>query len=380
MAAFSEKPYQSTDVSVVLPSLDPDSRLLAVVDGLLALGFSEIIIVNDGSGEKSLPYFEALRKYPQCRILTHPKNLGKGAALRTAFSWFLQHSGQRPGVVTVDGDGQHLPKDILACCEAMIHQPDHVILGCRDFSAAGVPIKSLMGNQITSFVFRVGCGIRLPDTQTGLRAIPASFLPFMLSVPGDRFDYETNMLLEMKQGGIPFQTVSIETVYDGDNHTTHFHAIRDSFQIYRRILKFMLSSGVASFIDEGAFFLLAAGSNLLWNRYSILLCTVIARAISSFVNFNANRKLVFQCGNSYTRTMARYYTLCVPQTLVSAGSVWLISRLLSHQAPWAVTLLKIVVDSILFFMSFRIQRDWVFQKASGSPKGKERLTEGRPQS
>lgn len=370
MSALSESPYPSTAVSVVLPSLDPDGRFLAVVDGLLALGFSEIIIVNDGSKDKSLPYFDFLRKYPQCHILTHPQNLGKGAALRTAFSWFLKHSAQRPGVVTVDGDGQHLPEDILACCDAMSQQPDHVILGCRDFSTAGVPLRSLIGNQITSYIFRIGCGIRLSDTQTGLRAIPAQYLPFMLRVPGDRFDYETNMLLEMKREAIPFQAVKIETVYDGDNHTSHFRAIRDSVRIYRRILKFMLSSGVASFVDEGTFFLLAAISNLFWNRYSILLCTVIARAISSFMNFNTNRRLVFHCVNSYTRTMVRYYALCVPQTLLSAGSVWLISHLLSNQAPWAVTLLKIVVDSALFFISFHIQRDWVFQKIPESQNEK----------
>lgn len=355
-----------TDITVIIPSLNPNNRIVELVKDLVKIGYKEIIIVNDGSTGDSINIFNLLETFPQCTILNHPENFGKGRALRTAFEWILDNndgqSGYTEGVITVDGDGQHLPKDIMACCEAMIDTPDSVILGCRDFSESGVPPKSYMGNNITSFVFRIGCGIKLSDTQTGLRAIPAKFLPFMLNVSGDRFEYETNMLLEMKRAGIQFKEVKIETVYEEGNRGTHFRAIRDSALIYTLIMKFILSSCIASFIDEGAFYLFVKLSYIMLHQYSILMCTIFARIISSFVNFNTNRKVVFNCKKSYKRTMIRYYCLCIPQALVSAGCVWLISHLVSSRIPWIVTLIKIFVDTILFFISFRIQREWVFNE------------------
>ncbi|MCF2555211.1 bifunctional glycosyltransferase family 2/GtrA family protein [Faecalicatena contorta] len=363
---IDKRQINPTDITVVIPSLNPDNRIIQLVKELVQIGYKEIIIVNDGSTGESINIFKMLQAFPQCIILNHPENLGKGRALRTAFKWFLENNVSQPcypqGVITVDGDGQHLPKDIVACCEALLDTPDSVILGCRDFSGNGVPPKSYMGNNITSFVFRIGCGIRLSDTQTGLRAIPSKFLPFMLNVSGDRFEYETNMLLEMKRAGIQFKEVKIETVYMEGNSGTHFRAIRDSALIYTLILKFILSSCIASLIDESAFYLFVKLSDVMFHQYSILLCTIFARIISSFVNFNTNRKVVFNCNKSYKRTMIRYYCLCIPQALVSAGCVWLISYLVASRTPWIVTLLKIFVDTILFFISFRIQREWVFNE------------------
>ncbi|MEA4965984.1 MAG: bifunctional glycosyltransferase family 2/GtrA family protein [Oscillospiraceae bacterium] len=375
---MEQQTKRATDVAVALPSLNPDGRILEVVDGLVGLGFREIVIVNDGSTGDSLRYFDRLRGYPQCVVLDHPENQGKGAALRTAFAYLAAHEdARRPGVVTADGDGQHLPGDILACCQAMVER-DQIILGCRNFSEAGVPARSIFGNRVTSFVFRTGCGIRLSDTQTGLRVIPTRYLPFLLRVRGDRFEYETNMLLEMKRASIGFQEVRIETVYEETGHTSHFRTFTDSFLVYRVILKFLCSSGIASLIDEGVFYLALVLSQRLWHSYSIPLCTVAARAISSFVNYNANKKAVFRCGNHYGHTLARYYALCVPQMLVSAGCVWLLSHLLTSGAPWRVTLLKICVDIMLFLISFRIQRDWVFRQepqmgpgSAGEPSAKD---------
>ena len=99
-------------ISVVLPSLDPDEKLTAVIDGLLEYGFTDIILVNDGSKPENLHWFEDnAAAHPEIHLLHHPVNRGKGAALKTAFAWFLENRPDALGVVTVDGDNQHHPED-----------------------------------------------------------------------------------------------------------------------------------------------------------------------------------------------------------------------------------------------------------------------------
>lgn len=224
-------------ISVVLPSLDPDEKLHAVIDGLLEHGFSDIILVNDGSKQENLHYFEdEANAHPGVvHLLHHAVNRGKGAALKTAFTWFLENRPDGLGVVTVDGDNQHHPADTRACVEHML-ESGRITLGCRDFSLEHVPARSRFGNQTTSAVFKVFCGITISDTQTGLRAFPRDTLELMCNVAGDRFEYETNMLLVMKTNGLKFDEVKIRTVYIEENKSSHFHVVRDSWRIYKLIL------------------------------------------------------------------------------------------------------------------------------------------------
>ena len=233
-------------ISVVLPSLDPDEKLHAVIDGLLEYGFTDIILVNDGSKPENLHYFEEeVAAHPDIiHLLHHEVNKGKGAALKNAFRWFLANRPEGFGVVTVDGDNQHHPEDTRRCCEHMM-ETGHLVLGCRDFTLDHVPARSRFGNQTTSAIFKIFVGMTLSDTQTGLRAIPRSDLEALTAVAGDRFEYETNMLLAMKQHGIPFDEVKIRTVYIEENKSSHFHPIRDSWRIYKLILAHFFGTRLA---------------------------------------------------------------------------------------------------------------------------------------
>ena len=163
-------------VSVIIPSLNPDEKLIAVVDSLIREGFDDIILVNDGSDRAHMKPFEIVSRYSQCTLLTHEVNRGKGRGLKTAFEYCLASRPGIAGVVTVDGDYQHKAEDIRKCCEKMIEEKDKVVLGVRDFSGKDVPFKSRFGNHMTSFVFRFACGLNISDTQTGLRAIPYQYL------------------------------------------------------------------------------------------------------------------------------------------------------------------------------------------------------------
>ena len=370
---MKDKKFQLDSCALILPSLNPTEKLCGVVESAMQAGFTNIILVDDGSDAAHKAPFESCAALPGVTVLTHDVNCGKGAALKTAFNYLLKKREDILCAVTADGDGQHLAKDILACAQALGKAPGTLIMGCRNFDLPYVPPKSKKGNKITCSIFRICCGIRLSDTQTGLRAAGREHFPALLDIGGERYEYETNMLLEFHRLGIPFTEVEIDTVYEDNNSGSHFRPVRDSARIYKLILafvfrrlfrffKYILSSCAASVIDLGAFWLLHLLLGGLLGEIAVGVCTALARAISSFVNFNVNRRLVFSSGENYGRTMVRYYILCVLQLCVSATLVWLLGKLFSASASWLLTVLKAVVDTCLFFASYQIQRRWVFKK------------------
>lgn len=347
-------------ISVILPSLNPDEKLMMVVNGLISEGFNDIIIVNDGSDEAHMEPFRQAAEHKEVTVLRHEVNRGKGCALKTAFKYCIENRPDIDGVVTVDGDNQHRPADIKACCKMMTENPDHVVLGCRDFSGDNIPAKSKFGNNVTKGVFRFACGIKISDTQTGLRAIPAKYLKLMSRIKGDRFEYETRVLLEMKRHNIEFLEVKIETVYIDENATTHFRPIKDSIIIYMVILKYIFGSLLSFLIDMGIF---TALQFIIGGRVSkgvnILIATVGARVVSSLFNFFYNRNAVFESREKIGKTMGRYYTLCICQMGISYGLVFLLSDVF-NASKGITSVIKLIVDVCLFIISFQIQRKWVF--------------------
>lgn len=346
-------------VTVVVPSYQPDEKLCRIVAELENEGFDDIIVINDGSSPDKRAFFPDPKEHPAVTLLEHEVNRGKGAALKTAFEYFLANRPDRVGVVTADGDAQHRAVDIAACSRLMVEK-DAPVLGVRNFDLEHVPAKSRMGNKITSTVFLLLCGLKISDTQTGLRAIPASYLGELCQVDGDRYEYETNMLLEMKRLGASWLEQKIETVYIDENQTSHFRPVIDSIRIYALILKFVCSSGISAIVDLLLFYLLKKFLSPVLPVLPVLIPTAIARVVSSATNFTINRKAVFKSGESVARTCLKYYALAIPVLLISAGTVSLLSDTLGVQAPALATLIKLVVDTVLYFINFRIQREWVF--------------------
>ena len=347
---------------VIVPSLNPDDKLIQVVDGMIEAGFSHVLLVDDGSDKEHWKPFLDAEQRSQCTVLRHEKNLGKGRALKTAFDYICRERPDILGVVTVDGDNQHKPRDARRLAVELMKCPEAVIMGVRNFKEHQVPLRNRMGNTITSLIFRMLCGIALSDTQTGLRAISSKYLPRFLEVAGERFEYETNMLLYMKTAGIGFREVSIETVYIENNATSHFNPLTDSAKIYGPILKFAGGSVASAGIDLLLFTLLiwALRDTDSLNR-QILIATVGARAVSSLFNYAFNRRAVFSSDEPRRITIVRYYFLCIVQMMVSyKGVAFLVG--VSGFTGLGKTAVKLVVDSILFAMTFHIQREWVFKK------------------
>ncbi len=349
----------SKRITVIIPAYKPDEKLLGTLTELTAAGFEDILVINDGSGEEFEEIFAQVEKIPQCTLLIHEVNKGKGAALKTAFTYVLATRPEKQCVVTADADGQHLVKDIIATAEKCL-ETGNITLGCRDFTDPLVPARSKSGNQITCAVFRIFFGMKIQDTQTGLRAFPVNTLGEMLKAKGDRYEYETNMLFLMNQKKLAFEQVKIETVYIEENKSSHFRVVRDSIRIYALILKYLFSSIAAAVVDEGAFFLFKSVFGVLFFSIPVtFVAAFLARAISSIVNYFINAKVVFE-GNVSKKTLVRYYCLVVVQIFVSAIIVNGLEQALHVESPALATLIKTVVDTLLFLVSFRIQHKWVF--------------------
>ena len=347
------------NISLIIPAYKPDEKLLTTLSDASNVGFTDILVVDDGSGEQFNDIFSKVEQLPYCTLLRHPVNKGKGAALKTAFAYFLKNKPHSIGVVTADADGQHLTKDILAVSEKL-SATKHIVLGCRDFSSNDVPLRSKFGNYCTINVFKLFLGMKISDTQTGLRAFPKFVLPDLLKIKGDRYEFETNMLFFMSRNSIPFEEVVIDTVYIENNSSSHFRVIRDSIRIYGLIIKYLLSSIAAMLVDNLLFFLLK-----LFPILSIaaipqtFVAAFLARIISSLVNYFINAKVVFSDKANY-KTLIKYYALATIQISVSAIIVFLLEKLLFVNLAIVSTVLKMIVDTILFFISFRIQHKWVF--------------------
>ena len=346
-------------ITVIIPAYKPDEKMLTTLQELTDAGFDDILVVNDGSGEEFDGIFEEVKKNRCCTLLVHPVNKGKGAALKTAFEYVLQNREDKTCVVTADADGQHLTKDIIATAMAAAKK-EAVVLGVRNFSDPKVPKRSKMGNQITCGVFRLFFGMKIQDTQTGLRAFPKKYLETILTANGDRYEYETNMLFLINKKNIPMEEVGIETVYIEENKSSHFRVVRDSIRIYALILKYLLSSVGSAVVDELAFYIFKCMGFLKIIPIPLTFTAAIfARIISSLLNFFVNAKVVFG-EKAGTKAFTKYYILAAVQIGISAAVVFLLEKVLHISSAFISTVIKTVVDTVLFFFSFRIQHKWVF--------------------
>lgn len=212
----------------IIPALNPDNKLIKLVEELKEK-YHDIIIVNDGSEKRDI-----FDKLTGCIILNHDVNKGKGEALKTAFTYYLDNlSNKYLGVICLDADGQHLPTDAIKMSELLIKE-DKFILGTRLFNTKSTPLRNKLGNRITSRVFKLLYKVYIKDTQTGLRGIPNRLIKKIKEVDGSRFEYELNVLIKLVKMKEEIVEHDIKTVYlKNSNKKSHFNVLRDSFMIYK---------------------------------------------------------------------------------------------------------------------------------------------------
>lgn len=343
--------------AIIIPAYKPDQKCLHTVQQIIAAGFQHIIVVDDGSGKEYAPIFKSLESHKEITVVSHAVNQGKGRALKTAFHYILTNKLPFGAIITADADGQHSANDMVKLSQQLLKTPDQVVLGARDFTGKDIPFRSRFGNRFTRLLFRLSTGVALSDTQTGLRGIPVKYLPLLLSVLGERFEYEMNVLAYLGKNNIDIVEVTIETIYLDDNKSSHFHPLKDSYHIYKVFIFYGLSGGASFALDIGLYWVFIQLLKDPAPGLFIILATIAARILSSLFNYYVNRNKVFKQGSS--KSLVRYYLLAAFIMLTSGGSVHLL------YAEWlgrGEIILKIGVDTILFVFGFVIQRAWVFRK------------------
>ena len=286
-------------VGILIPAYQPDEKLTAFAGDCVAAGYN-VFVVNDGSTE-GLEIFDEIGEFPGVTVLGYSENHGKGYALKFGLEAMARrgYTGRA--------------------------NPESLILGSRN--TAEMPPRSKAGNRLTRSLFSLLYGIRLSDTQTGLRGIPltSETLPLLLGLSGDRYEYEMQMLQESKvlfAGGIV--EVPIETVYLENNKSSHFRPLRDGGRIYAVLMKslplFLLSSLLAFGIDYGLF-------NTFFYALSLgtLASTVIARLVSATANYTINKYGVFRPESRETSYNLKNYALLAASILaVNMGLMYLL--------------------------------------------------------
>ena len=343
---------EQTKPVIIIPVLNPDEKLIELVKQLHDREF-QTIIIDDGS-DRNIELFDLLKYKYHCDLCRHKINQGKGAALKTGIRYASLSYPDACGYVTADADGQHSAEDIAEVAHVLQKKKGKMVLGTRNFKTGHVPLKSIIGNRITSLVYFLSTGIWCADTQTGLRGIPKRLKTLCLSVTGDRYEYETNLLLEMGKKKVPFTYVPIDTIYLDNNASSHFNPVKDSFLIYYNIMKYSLSSFLSAVTDLTLF---TAFSAYLFGigPTGILASTITARLTSGALNFTLNKFWVFNSVKRSRTEALGYFLLFVCQMTASWLLVTTFSRL-----PANLTLIKVCVDTTLFIISYQVQKNFIF--------------------
>src|SRR5699024_2176937 len=301
-------------VILLIPIYQPDEQTVLFIQNLRKMIFGPIVIVDDGSGAKYRSLFLTMQE-PDVSLLSYEKNQGKGHALKLGFQFIKKHFSQAIGVVTADGDGQHTLADIMEMSRRLEEvKGQTILLGVRSFYLKSTPLRSFIGNRMTTFFYYLSSGIWLRDTQTGLRGFPFESIDDLLDISGERFEYEMNQLIELPNHGYSFDKMPITTVYEKKDHQSHFRTIQDSYLVYKPLIAFLLSSFSSAGVDVLLFFLIV----LLLGRTTtaLLIATISSRMLSGFYNYHMNRKVVFH-SHGIRQSFWKYSLLFVSQLFLS---------------------------------------------------------------
>ena len=332
----------------LVPAYEPEDLMIGLLRELSAENF-ETVVIDDGSGEGFAHLFEEAKNY--ATVLTHKQNMGKGQGIRTGLTYIKETFGEDCIVVTVDADGQHKVVDAIKLCKLVEGEPDTLWLGSRKLTGK-VPFRSRFGNGMTRFVYRISTGLKVHDTQTGLRAFSGRLIPRMLETGGNRYEYEMNILLEFAREKRPIDEMEIETIYLNNNEASHFNTVKDSFRIYKEILKFSASSLIGFIVDYVLF------SILSFTPLGTSLANVIARMVSSVVNFTLNRKFVFKSKTNLFKSALSYFLLAAAILAGNTAVMYLFTEVWSIYPMVA----KVITEIAFFFVSWVVQKFIVFGK------------------
>ena len=234
----------STNFCVIVPTYNNHKTLKKVLDSILDFT-SKIIIVNDGSTDTTN---EILKQYSELTQIHHPRNIGKGRALRNGFRKAIEMNFEY--AITIDSDGQHFASDIPNFIAAIQNEPNSLLIGSRNMTQENVPKKSSFGNKFSNFWFKFETGIALEDTQSGFRLYPLKLIPKQFYT--NKFEFEIEVIVRSAWKGIVVKNIPIQILYDPAERVSHFRPFKDFTRI--SILNTVLVLNALLYIKPRDFF------------------------------------------------------------------------------------------------------------------------------
>lgn len=228
-ADFMTVGVEENEVCAVIPTYQNAKTLLKVVADVHRV-VDTVFVVDDGSNDSTAALLDKAtgNERPE-KVLTHPKNCGKGAALKTGLTYARQQGFRY--AVTVDADGQHRADDIPALLKAVEEEPDALAIGSRGLQHENMPAKSTFANRFSNFWFALQTLQRLPDTQSGLRVYPLRRLHGLRWMSA-RYEAELTLLVFSAWAGVKLLPVPVSVYYPPrDQRVTHFRPGRDFTRI-----------------------------------------------------------------------------------------------------------------------------------------------------
>jgi glycosyltransferase involved in cell wall biosynthesis len=340
---------RAESIVVLIPAYRPTEILCKLIEQLRGASAHHIVIVDDGSGVDYTHIYERAAQTAGTTVLRNAINLGKGAALKHGMNHILVHHPDCIGIVTADADGQHAVKDIVGVTNALAETPDSAIFGVREFSG-DIPLRSKLGNYVSRYAYRFLIGVKLSDTQTGLRGIPKQLMKLCLEIRSNRYEFETEQLASLKTEQIPIREIPIETIYIDGNRESHFRPLRDSAKIYFVLLRYSIASIITFFTDIVVFWLVFGSTQ------QILLSNMSSRLVALWVQLALLQSFVFRKGITL-RVFVSYIALVFVSGFISSA---LQTQLLQF-IPVPV-LVKIIADTVFFVFNFLFIRDIIFDR------------------
>ncbi len=365
---------------LVIPALNPPASFAPYAASLMEAGFDKILVVDDGSRTDKLPVFLKLKRLG-CIVLRHEQNQGQGAALKTGFRYYMEHfRDECDGVITLNTDRMVPPGDVLKMASALHNEQRMgsyaLVMGVRDFENRRVTDYDYNMNKVMRLLYHMLMGVHLDDPLSGIFGIPGLRIPQCLEVQGDGYAYTTALTMSFEKVGF-LQIAIAYSVMDPQAEAKFkkgWDTVKILYTIFKKFILYSITSLSASIVDV-ILFGIFTGVTFRGNPLAIIYGTVLARVISASVNYLLTKNFVFHFKSDAAQTQAKsagmFMALSAVQCVLSALSVSLVKFLLGGN----VVGIKVLVDIVLFFVSYKLQHKYIFK----DDRKKENLPAGGSQ-
>lgn len=336
------------EILIIIPSYNPPENLFEGLLNKLKDGFKNVLIINDGSNAKYNNFFKNAENKYKYKVLKNDNNLGKGSAIKKGYNYALENYPNVKVYVVIDCDNQHDIDDMIKCCQKSIKNPNSLVIGARNFDLENVPFRNKCGNILTRNVFKWLFNYHLNDVQTGLRAISPQVAKKLVTVVGNRYNYELNCLIYCCENGIPIYEVPIKTIYIGSNKYSHFNPIKDSIIIYKEFVNYYFKFIIPYIVSLIIFLVIF----YCWDSTNDLFAICFTNAISGFIlmilHFLFNYKNIYKHGRVGDNII--YILRKVLKIIIAGILIYILYNILNINLLFS----KLIIDSILTFIMWSL--------------------------